>query len=56
MRERKGTVAEVCGVEGSSVSWKPEPVGLYLYFDGDGDGGMIEVEVEIEVLFVRVCL
>ena len=56
MRDRKGTVAEVCGVEGSSVSWKPEPVGLYLYFDGDGDGGMIEVEVEIEVLFVRVCL
>lgn len=27
-RVRKGTVADVSGVEGSSESWKPEPRGM----------------------------
>lgn len=41
MRERKGMVASVWGVEGSSVSWKPEPVGR---------GGMVVAVVRVVVV------
>lgn len=52
MSDLKGTVAEVWGVDGSSISWKPEPVGR---------GSMVEVVVVFMIVgafgrwFERVC-